>query len=180
MVRTCSLVAVLIAGTLALAAPLAAQVQSQPLPPPAGTPPATSPAPSTAPAPATPSTKTEPAKTPTPLTKPAQPAAAAAKCPADKVDINAATAEELRKLPQIGVQRSHAIVKARPYATPDDLLKKKVLKKAVYDRMKTCVTASGVEAPVAPARRTAAKTPAVKPPTPPTPTTTDSQPTTKQ
>ncbi|HJQ59229.1 MAG TPA: helix-hairpin-helix domain-containing protein [Vineibacter sp.] len=175
----------LVVGIALFGAPAWAQVQSQPLPPPAGSP--ASP-PATAPA-SPPATKTEPSKTPTPLTKPAPPAGTATTCPPEKVDINAASAEELRRLPQIGVQRSGNIVKTRPYATPEDLLKKKVLKKAVYDKIRTCITASGVEA-----QRPATKAPAGKPPagktpaaatsptTPvpvPAPTSTESTPATK-
>ncbi|HKU94635.1 MAG TPA: helix-hairpin-helix domain-containing protein, partial [Vineibacter sp.] len=100
--------------------------------------------------------------------------AQATTCPDEKVDVNAASTDNLKKLPQIGVQRANAIVKARPYATPEDLLKKKVLKKAVYDKIKTCITASGVAAgasgvaakgPAAPA----AKTPSAAPVPLPTP-----------
>lgn len=170
----------LLAGVSLLAAPLlapaqaapaeVAQVQSQPLPPPSGTP-QTPPSGGTSQAPATPPAttpapaKTQPAKTPTPMTKPAQTATPPRNtCPEEKIDINAASAETLRKLPQIGVQRSNAIVKARPYATPEDLLKKKVLKKAVYEKIKTCVNASGVAAVVpAPKPATSTTKPAAKP-----------------
>ncbi len=170
----------LLAGTVLLATPLLAQVQSQPLPPPTGTP-STPPAPSatppstpTPPATPAPSAKTEPAKTPTPGTKPAttKPTQAAT-CPDEKVDVNSASTDSLKKLPQIGVQRANAIVKARPYAAPEDLVKKKVLKKAVYDKIRSCITASGVapSAPVAKAKGAApaAKTPAGAPVPLPTP-----------
>jgi hypothetical protein len=138
-----------------------AQVQSQPLPPPAGAPQA--PAPAATP-PATPSVSTtEPPRTPTPMTKPAPgspPPGARTTCPDEKVDINSASLALLRKLPQIGTQRSNSIVKARPYATPEDLLRKKVLKKAVFEKIKPCINASGV----LPAATTARKsgTPASK------------------
>jgi DNA uptake protein ComE-like DNA-binding protein len=128
-----------------------AQVQSQPLPPPAGTPqtpPATSPPQTTSPPTTPPSTKAEPPKTPTPGTRPTpktgQPTTKATSCPDEKVDINAASADSLKKLPQIGGQRSNAIIKARPYAKPEDLVRRKVLKKAVFDKIKPCITASGV------------------------------------
>ena len=176
MARIRLLLPALLAGTVLLATPLLAQVQSQPLPPPSGTPSAppapsaTPPSTPTPPAAPTPSTKTEPAKTPTPGTKPAKPAQAAT-CPDDKVDVNSASADSLKKLPQIGTQRANAIVKARPYAAPEDLVKKKVLKKAVYDKIRSCITASGVapSAPVAKGVAPAAKTPSGAPVPLPTP-----------
>ncbi len=165
-----------IAGAALLATPLLAQVQSQPLPPPSGTPQVpqttTTPAvPPSAPAPSTPAptVKTDPPKAPTAGTKPAaKPTQASNACPEEKIDINSATTDTLKKLPQIGVQRSNAIVRARPYTVPEDLLKKKVLKKAAYDKIKSCITASGVAASVTPA---AAKgsAPAAKPSAPASP-----------
>ncbi len=186
-----SVLAILTAGAALAAAPWLArvqaapielaQVQSQPLPPPAGTPPApqTPPAatpPSTGPQPTTPTTKTEPPKTPTPGTKPApktgQTATKANACPDEKVDINTASADTLKKLPQIGGQRSNAIVKARPYAKPEDLVTRKVLKKAVFEKVKSCITASGVAAAPGPtAKRPARKAPTTATPVPvPAPT----------
>jgi hypothetical protein len=90
-------------------------------------------------------------------------------CPPEKVDINDASQDSLRKLPQIGVQRSNAIIKSRPYETPDDLVKKKVLKKVVYDKIRTCITASGVAAapPAAKGAKKAPATTAAKAPVPP-------------
>ena len=163
-----------------------AQVQSQPLPPPAGTPqtpqtPATPPSPpATPPAASPPSTppttktepgKTEPGKTPTPIAKPKPgqaPAPPRNTCPDEKVDINASSADTLKKLPQIGGQRSNAIIKARPYAKPEDLVTKKVLKKAVFEKIKPCVTASGVAADPAPSTK-GRRPPATKPPATATP-----------
>ncbi len=82
----------------------------------------------------------EPARTPTPLTsKPKR--AAVATCPAEKVDINTASRDELRTLPQIGSLRSKLIIRARPYAAPEDLVRRKVLKEAIYDKIKPCIVA---------------------------------------
>jgi len=180
MARVTFVLPALMAGTMLFAAPLLAQVQSQPLPPPSGTPsappaPSATPPATTPPSTPAPSTKTEPPRTPTPGTKPAtKPAQTSAACPEEKVDVNAASTDNLKKLPQIGVQRANAIVKARPYATPEDLMKKKVLKKAVYDKIKACITASGVApgtvAPAAKGPAPAAKTPTAAAPVPlPTP-----------
>jgi competence protein ComEA len=87
----------------------------------------------------------EPPRTPTPLTsRPKR--AAVATCPAEKVDINTASRDELRTLPQIGSQRSKMIIRARPYAGPEDLVQRKVLKQAVYDKIRPCIVASGATA----------------------------------
>ena len=144
-----------------------------------------------------PSTKAEPPKTPTPGTKPTpktgQTATKPTGCPDEKVDINAASADSLKKLPQIGGQRSNAIIKARPYAKPEDLVARKVLKKAVFDKIKPCITASGVapDPGVTPKRRTpttgapstnppATKSSGTATPVPvPTPTGSGNQPATK-
>jgi hypothetical protein len=146
--------------------PELAQVQSQPLPPPAGAPQA--PAPAATPPATPPASTTEPPRTPTPMTKPAPgspPPGARTTCPDEKVDINSASLELLRKLPQIGTQRSNSIVKARPYATPEDLLRKKVIKKAVFEKIKPCINASGVLPAATTAGKPASKstaTPAAK------------------
>lgn len=67
---------------------------------------------------------------------PAKPTAAPAASPAAaarKVDINAATEQQLETLPGVGAVRGKAIVAHRPYEELDDLVKKKVLTKAVLD-----------------------------------------------
>ncbi|QQS14892.1 MAG: helix-hairpin-helix domain-containing protein [Rhodospirillales bacterium] len=76
-----------------------------------------------------------------PKPTPGKPAPKATACPDAKVNVNTATLDELRKLPQIGPQRANAIIKARPYAAPEDILKRKVLKKQVFDRIKACIVA---------------------------------------
>jgi competence protein ComEA len=58
-----------------------------------------------------------------------------------KVDINTATAAELDALPQIGSKRAEAIVKNRPYKAIDELVSKKVLSKAIYDKIKDKIVA---------------------------------------
>jgi hypothetical protein len=199
-----SVVPALIAGAALAAAPgLAqvraapielAQVQSQPLPPPAGTPPASQTPPAQTPPATTPpatgpqstAPATPPAKTPTPMTKPAPKTgqtttAPRNTCPDEKVDINVASADTLKKLPQIGGQRSNAIIKARPYAKPEDLVTKKVLKKAVFEKIKPCVTASGVAPAPGQTAKKRTSTPAAKPPSTatPVPVPSDSQPATK-
>ena len=56
-------------------------------------------------------------------------------------NINTSSAAELeRTLPGIGDVRSKAIVAGRPYASPDDLVAKKVLTPAVLDGIKGLIT----------------------------------------
>ncbi|HSO41838.1 MAG TPA: helix-hairpin-helix domain-containing protein [Rhodospirillales bacterium] len=52
------------------------------------------------------------------------------------VDINAAGEEQLRTLPGIGPARTQAIIAGRPYAATDDLVKRNILPKNVYDGVK--------------------------------------------
>lgn len=57
------------------------------------------------------------------------------------VNINTSTAAEMeRTLKGIGDVRSKAIVSGRPYATPQELVTKKVLTQGVYDGMKDTIT----------------------------------------
>ena len=59
---------------------------------------------------------------------------------AGRVDLNTATVEELNALPGAGLI-GRAIVRGRPYASPEELLTKRVLNRATYDRIKDQVTA---------------------------------------
>lgn len=71
--------------------------------------------------------------------KPAEKPAMAAKAPAGKtapVDINSATEAELQALPGIGDAYAKKIVAGRPYAKKDQLLSRKILPKATYDKIK--------------------------------------------
>jgi competence protein ComEA len=53
------------------------------------------------------------------------------------IDINSASAEELRKLPGIGPVRVNAIIAHRPYNGKDDLVQRKIVPRYVYNRIKT-------------------------------------------
>ena len=98
----------------------------------------------------------------TPLAAQAKPAPAPAAAPAaapapaadkmakpDKVtgqngallDLNSATREQLESLSGIGSAYSDKIIKGRPYARKDELVSKKVLPKAVYEKIKDKVIA---------------------------------------
>lgn len=59
------------------------------------------------------------------------------------IDINTASAAELRMLPDIGEPRSNAIISNRPYKKKEDLLTKKIVSAPVYDKIKDNVVATG-------------------------------------
>ena len=78
-----------------------------------------------------------------PIVLPQDAYAADKNVPADAhlLDINTATAEQLKALPGIGDAYSEKIVKHRPYKRKDELVQKKIIPEATYNKIKDQIVA---------------------------------------
>jgi DNA uptake protein ComE-like DNA-binding protein len=68
--------------------------------------------------------------------------AAAAAATADKIDINTATADQLKAIPGIGDAYAKRIIDGRPYTAKNQLASRGILPQGVYDKIKDQIIAN--------------------------------------
>jgi DNA uptake protein ComE-like DNA-binding protein len=95
----------------------------------------------TAPVMAQPATNTSSSVGSAPSMAPSAPKSTAAVPRADLVDINSASVTELKALPGISEADAAKIVQRRPYSDKGQLVSKKVVSEATYDKIKDHVVA---------------------------------------
>jgi|WetSurSiteA1Bulk_404760.scaffolds.fasta_scaffold25726_2 competence protein ComEA len=61
--------------------------------------------------------------------------------PVELLDINTASKDDLEKLPGIGTAYSQKIIGGRPYARKDELVSRKIVPQATYDKVRDKIIA---------------------------------------
>ena len=84
-----------------------------------------------------------PKAAPAPAKSDAKPAVKDDKMAHEPLDLNTASEADLKTIPGIGDAYAKKIVQNRPYKRKDELVQKKVLPKATYDKIKDHVIAIG-------------------------------------
>ena len=99
------------------------------------------PATTTSPSTTSPSSTTAPAVTATPKAPASDARSTAASPKMDTVDINSATAAELKMLPGVSDNDATKIIQGRPYTDKSQLVSKKVVSEPTYEKIKDHVVA---------------------------------------
>ena len=98
------------------------------------------PATTTVPGTASPSATTAPASSALPRSPASDPRNTAAAPKSDMVDLNTATAAELKAMPGLGEGDAAKIIQGRPYTDKSQLVAKKIVSESTYDKIKDRVT----------------------------------------